>query len=123
MPLTPMAPDGRWLQAPHDAPPVYVPAKQMEAHFKRLIADGWMPIADPRREDEQAHAHALVQAEVQTASNEIAMQARIDQLEALVRQLLAQKSEQHDASTQHNGEPDSEVQADDRRPGRRKPAV
>jgi len=125
--LTPMAPGGRWMRPVHDAPPVYIPAKQIEAHYKRLVGDGWTPMEDPRSEDQ--HAHALVQAEVQTVSNEIAMQSRIDQLEALVRQqselvnrLLAQKSE-HDGSTSDTGRADSESSDAHKRSGGRKSAV
>lgn len=85
MSLTQMTPGGRWVRPPHDAPPVYVPPKQLEAHFKRLISDGWMPIeGDPRREEDQAQVSAAIQA----IPAEVAMQARIDQLEAMVRQLL-----------------------------------
>lgn len=123
MALLPMAPGGRWVRPPHDGPPVYVPAKQATAHLKRLFADGWMPIDDPRREEGMQQAQAHVQAEVARVSTETAMQARIDQLEALVRQLLTQKSEQHDDSTHNDGDAHHEGSADDRRSNRRKPAV
>lgn len=105
MPLNPMAPGGRWVRPPHDAPPVYIPAKQADSHLKRLFADGWVPIDDPRREEDMQRADAHVQAEVASVSAEIAMQSRIDQLEALVarqsalvQQLLAsqQQSDVHD---------------------------
>ena len=119
--LTPMAPGGRWMRPVHDAPPVYIPAKQIEAHYKRLVGDGWTPIEDPRHEEQ--YTQALVQAEVQTVSNEIAMQARIDQLEAMVMRLLAQKSETHDGSTTDASSTDSQGQDANQRPSRRKPAV
>lgn len=117
MSLLPMAPGGRWVRPPHDGPPVYVPAKQTEAHLKRLFADGWMPIDDPRTEDQQALAH------VQAVSNEVAMQARIDQLEAMVMQLLAQKSEQQNASTDNASSTDSQSADVDKRSRQRKPAI
>jgi hypothetical protein len=118
MSLTQMTPGGRWVRPPHDAPPVYVPPKQLEAHFKRLISDGWMPTDDPRQEGQTP---AAVLPTIPAA--EVAMQARIDQLEALVRQLLAQNSEQHHDSQKHDDGPDSENAADDRRSGKRKPTV
>ena len=121
MALLPMAPGGRWVRPPHDAPAVYVPAKQTEAHLKRLFADGWVPIDDLRTEDQQTMAHT--HAEARAVSNEIAMQAKIDRLEAMVMQLLAQKSEQHDASTDNASSTDSQGPNTDQRPGRRKPTV
>lgn len=116
-----MAPGGQWFVPPIDGGvPVYVPAKQLEAHRKRLIAeDGWTPIPDPRKEEDQIQQPATVNLH----SPEIAMQARIDQLEAMVRQLLAQKNEQAHDSTINYVSPDSEGPADDRRPRRGKPAV
>ena len=128
MALHPMAPGGRWMRPPHDAPPVYIPAKQTEAHVKRLAADGWVSIDDPRAEEmQQAHAH--VQAEVASVSAEIAAQSRIDRLEALVtqqtaliQQLLAQK-EQPDDSTRNAGSTDSESSNTHQRPVVRKSAV
>jgi len=127
--LNPMAPGGRWMRPPYDAPPVYIPAKQIEAHYKRLVGENWIPLeADPRREEPQ-HAQALIKAEVQAVSTEIAMQARIDQLEAMVRQqtelmnrLLAQKSE-HDGSTSDASSTDREGSDADKRSARRRPAV
>lgn len=121
MPLLPMAPGGRWVRPPNDAPPVYVPAKQTEAHLKRLFADGWVPIDDPRTEEQQSMAQA--HAEVRAASNEVAMQARIDQLEAMVMQLLAQKSEQQNASTDNASSTDSQSADVDKRSRQRKPAI
>jgi hypothetical protein len=118
--LTQMTPGGRWVRPPFDGSPVYVPPKQLEAHFKRLISDGWMPIeGDPRREED------LVQGPVgvQTPPSEVSMQARIDQLEALVKQLLVQKRETSDDSSINHVQPDSESSADDRRSKRSKPAV
>jgi hypothetical protein len=82
--MQPMAEGGQWLRAPYDAPPVYVPGKQLAAHFKRLVGDGWLPCDDPRREEDQPPVRAAVLSET-------ALQARIDQLEAMVRQLLEQK--------------------------------
>lgn len=127
MSLLPMAPGGRWMRPPHDAPPVYVPAKQIEAHYKRLVGENWVPLeSDPRKEDQQTMTHAEVQAIV----TETAMQARIDQLEALVsqqaelvKQLLAQKSEQHDASTDNASSANSQGPNADQRSVRRKPAI
>lgn len=120
MSLTSMAPGGQWFMPPvADGVPVYVPPKQLEAHRKRLVAeDGWTPIPDPRREEDQVQAPAQVVNPV-----EVAMQARIDQLETLVKQLLAQQSEASHGSQKHDGNSDSENTADDRRPGRAKPTV
>lgn len=116
-----MAPGGQWFVPPYDGGvPVYVPAKQLEAHRKRLVAeDGWTPIPDPRKEEDQVQ-----QQPVSLPANalEIAMQGRIDQLEAMVRQLLAQK-EQANGSTQHDVSADSENASDDKRSKRGKPAV
>lgn len=119
MSLLPMAPGGRWMRPPHDAPPVYVPAKQIEAHYKRLVGENWTPIDDPRRDDGSAEMAAVEEA---LTPREFAMQAQIDQLTALVHQLIAQKEQSH-ASTQHDDGDHSENPADDRRSGRRKPAV
>lgn len=128
--LTPMAPGGRWMQpTTNDAPPVYVPAKQLEAHFKRLVSDGWVPInGDPRQEMARAQEQAAVEA--QAIPVETAMQARIDQLEALVAQqmtlvnrLLAQKSEPINDGTNDAGSTDSQGSHADRRSSRGKPAV
>ncbi len=117
MPLTQLSPGGQWFAPPHDGIPVYVPAKQLEAHRKRLIAeDGWTPIADPRREEDQ------VQQPVQINPTEVAMQSEIDQLKAMVNQLLAQKAEPND-SQKHDVNADSEATADDKRSRRGKPAI
>jgi hypothetical protein len=120
MSLTQMAPGGQWFTPPTaDRIPVYVPAKQLEAHRKRLIAeDGWTPIADPRREEDQP----VQQQPAQINSTEIAMQARIDQLEAMIGQLLAQKAEPND-SQKHDVSADSENAVDDKRSRRGKSAL
>jgi len=118
MALQPMAPGGRWLRPPHDAPPVYVPVKQIESHYKRLVGENWVPIDDPRADN---GALAPVSEPVMSA-REVSMQAQIDQLTALVQQLLAQKA-QPDGSTLDADSADSQSQDIDRRPGRRKPAV
>lgn len=117
MALPQMAPGGQWFMPPFaEGVPVYVPKKQLEAHRRRLVAeDGWTPIADPRKEGDQVTTPVI--------PIEVAMQARIDQLEALVQQLLAQKSEQDHASQKHDGSTDSKGPADDKRSSRGKPAV
>ena len=97
MPLTQMASGGKWLQAPHDAPPVYLAPKQVEAHWKRLVGDGWTPCSDPRREEDQPQTQ--VSPVVQSSTTEVALRAEVDQLKALVQQLLAQKMESPEAST------------------------
>jgi hypothetical protein len=148
MSLLPMAPGGRWVRPPHDGPPVYVPAKQTEAHLKRLFADGWIPIDDPRKEEDQLVPWPTI-AQATAAIAENAMQARIDQLEAmvmrqseLVNRLLAQKSgeddmeftprslrvsedllRKHDGSTNDAGGADSQSSDADKRSVRRKPTV
>ena len=117
MGLSQMAPGGQWFQPPFaEGAPVYVPKKQLEAHRKRLVAeDGWTPIPDPRKEGDQVTTPVI--------PVEVAMQARIDQLEALVQQLLAQKSEQDHGSQKHDGSSHQQGPADDKRPSRGKPAV
>lgn len=92
MPFPQMAEGGRWMKPPFEGKPVYVPAKQLgdkeQGHWKRLIADGWMPIDDPRREEDYP-AHAVPPA-TQHSAAEMALQAKVDQLESLVKQLAAQ---------------------------------
>ena len=99
MPLFPMAPGGRWMRPPNDGPAVYVPAKQIESHYKRLVGENWSPIDDPRSADgvhvEQTHEPVMT-------AREVSMQAQIDQLTALVHQLIAQKA-QPDGSTSDTG--------------------
>lgn len=120
MALLPMSPGGRWMRPPHDAPPVYVPAKQVEAHYKRLVGENWTPIDDPRTDD--GLPIAAPASEPAITAREVAMQAQIDQLTALVQQFVAQKEQDH-ASTPIVSSADSESPNADQRSGRRKPAV
>lgn len=82
MVLAHMTPGGRWVRPPHDAPPVYVPPKQLEAHFKRLIADGWMPTDDPRREETRQEVKSVEQPSQTEAELRAQVQALQAQLEA-----------------------------------------
>jgi hypothetical protein len=118
MTLRPMAPGGQWLRPPHDGPHAYIGPKQLDAHFKRLVGDGWMPCDDPRREEDQPQVIEPVQD-----AKEVALQARIDQLEAMVRQLLTKSSEQADDSTTNAISTDSQSSPTDSRSKQRKPTV
>lgn len=117
MELVPMAPGGKWMRPPHAAPPVYVPAKQLDAHYKRLVSESWTPIDDPRPDSGEPTAPTQ-----SLTPREVAMQAQIDQLTALVQQMVAQK-EQQNGSPNNISSADSESPNADQRPGRRKPAV
>lgn len=128
MALTPMAPGGRWLRPPHDGPAVYVPAAQLgdkgklDSHWKRLIGDGWEPIEDPRKDDGTLPVQKQT-PEQPLSARETALQAQIDQLTALVQQLITGKQEQSDGSPIDHEPADQQSTADDRRSGKRKPAV
>jgi hypothetical protein len=114
--LSPMAEGGQWLRAPHDAPPVYLAPKQREAHLKRLVGDGWMPCDDPRQDQPQAVVEPVI-------GPEVALQARIDQLEAQLQQVLAMfavKNGQDDATQINDVSTHSEDSHDDQRPKRNK---
>jgi len=98
MTLTPMAEGGVWLHSPFEPGNIiYLAPKQYGGHFKRLIGDGWMPVSDPRREEDRPQ---IVAAPVPVATpTEIALRVEIDELKALVQMLIAQKSEQPNVST------------------------
>jgi|SRR5579885_2461481 len=103
MTLPPMATGGIWLQTPDNRPPMYV---THEAHIARLTAEGARPIPDPRDPAKLAAAAQMsVQAVQATPSaNELALQARIDQLEALLQQVLAGQAAQASADSKaHKG--------------------
>ncbi|MGH2506262.1 MAG: hypothetical protein ACRDHZ_02410 [Ktedonobacteraceae bacterium] len=44
--LPPMASGGEWLHSGGSKEPLYV---THEAHVKRLLSEGWRPVADPRK--------------------------------------------------------------------------
>lgn len=120
MSLYPMAPGGRWMRPPHDAPPVYVPAKQIDSHYKRLVGENWTPIDDPRTDN----GMPVASSEPIMTPREVSMQAQIDQLTALVRQLIAQnQKEQPDGSSRQHEVADNENPAPDRRSSRHKSTV
>jgi hypothetical protein len=110
-----MADGGIWLQLGHKAGPEYV---VHEAHIKRLLGEGARQVDDPRVPQEEVE-----QPTPAPSANELAMQAKIDQLEAMLKQLLTQKSEQADASTPDDGSTDSTNTPNDSRPNKRKSSI
>ena len=77
--LPPMAPGGQWLHDGSNREPHYV---AHEAHIKRLVAEGWQPVADPRKP--MAKAATPVDAEKEE------MKQRIANLEKMLAQVLSQ---------------------------------
>lgn len=112
--LPPMAGDGVWLHLPHKGPEYVV----HEAHIRRLLSEGAQVVGDPRVPEDEAPAPTPA-----PSATEVAMQSRIDQLEAMIQQLLAQKSEQSDASTSNDVSTDSTSAQNDSRSSRRKSGV
>lgn len=98
--LPPMAGGGKWLHLPHKGPEYVV----HEAHIRRLLSEGAQVVDDPRVPEDEATAPTPA-----PSANEAAMQSRIDQLEAMIQQLLAQKSEQSDASTSNEENQDPPI--------------
>lgn len=82
--LPPMAPGGKWMLISGHERPTYV---VHEAHIQRLMLEGGQVVADPRRPED------FVKPEPVPSATELAMQAKIDQLEAMLKQVLAQKAE------------------------------
>lgn len=82
--LPPMAPGGKWLLISGQSEPTYV---VHEAHIQRHMLEGAQVVADPRKPED------FVKPEPAPSANETAMQAKIEQLEAMLKQLMTQKAE------------------------------